>query len=191
MSGKELSSLLIELCKERIVLEFGSGGSTLIFSENAKYTISVESDRYFSKLVEKTILNSEKNKTTYMYWANIGPTKSYGQPLVILNKLFRGRYNNYYNGIFQDLKKACVSDIVFIDGRFRVACAMSSLLHIKKDFEMIIDDYFDRPEYSIISTVLGHPETLMGNTGIFKVRINFVNLDLVASILKEYAYDPR
>jgi hypothetical protein len=191
MSGTDLSNLLAELSKERIVLEFGSGGSTFLFSENAMFTTSVESDKYFLKLIRKALLNKVQEKNTYLYWASIGPTKSYGQPLWSLQRFFRHRYVNYYNKIFQKSENSRKAQIVFIDGRFRVACAMSSLLNIKQDFKIIVDDYFDRPEYSEIENVLGKPLILVGNTAIFEVKIESVNLDLVEKILKQYSFDPR
>ena len=191
MSGTDLSNLLVELSKERIVLEFGSGGSTFLFSENAMFTTSVESDRYFLKLIRKALLNKVQEKNTYLYWASIGPTKSYGQPLSSLERFFRHRYVNYYNKIFQKSENSRKADIVFIDGRFRVACAMTSLLNIKQDFKVIVDDYLDRPEYSEIGNVLGEPLILVGNTVIFEVKIESVNLDLVEKILKQYSFDPR
>lgn len=191
MSGTDLSNFLIELSKERIVLEFGSGGSTFLFSENAKFTTSVESDIYFSKMIEKTLRKKGQIEKTHIYWASIGPTKSYGQPLFLLERFFRHRYINYFNKIFQESKNSCKAEIVFIDGRFRVACAMSSLLNIKQDFKIIVDDYFDRPEYFDIAKVLGKPMVLVGNTAIFEVSNESIDLGLVEKILDKYSLDPR
>jgi len=192
MSGTGLSKLLIELSKDKIVLEFGSGGSTFLFSENAMFTTSVESDRYFLKLIRSTLRKKGQIEgNTHLFWASIGPTKSYGQPFSSLEPLFRHRYVNYYNKIFQKSENSRKAEIVFIDGRFRVACAMSSLLNIKQDFKIIVDDYFDRSEYSEIGKVLGDPLTLVGNTAIFEVNIESINLDLVERILQEYSFDPR
>ena len=191
MSGSGLSNLLIKLSKERIVLEFGSGGSTFLFAENAKFTTSVESDSYFSKVIERTLHKKGQIEKTHIYWANIGPTKSYGQPLLSLRTIFQRRYVNYYNEIFQKSENSRKAEVVFIDGRFRVACAMSSLLNIKQDFQIIVDDYFDRPEYSDIAKVLGKPLTLVGNTALFEISIESINLDSVEKILEEYSFDPR
>ena len=191
MSGTDLSNQLISLSKEKIVLEFGSGGSTFLFSQSAKFITSVESDQYFSRVIEGSIRKDGKMEKTHIYWASIGPTKSYGQPLVLLERVFRHRYVNYFNKIFQESEYARNAELVFIDGRFRVACAMSSLLNIKQDFMIVVDDYFDRPEYSEIANVLGLPKTLVGNTALFEVKVGSINLELVEKFLEEYQFDPR
>lgn len=191
MSGTGLSKFLIELSKDRIVLEFGSGGSTFLFSEYARFTTSVDSDNYFSKMIEKIIRQKSQIEKTHIYWANIGPTKSFGQPLTSLEYFFRHKYKNYYKNIFQESENSCKAEIIFIDGRFRVACAMSSLLNIKQDFRMIVDDYFDRPEYFDIASVGGEPRVLVGNTAIFEISHQSIDLDLVEKILDKYSLDSR
>ena len=191
MSGTDLSNQLTSLSKEKIVLEFGSGGSTFLFSQSAKFITSVESDQYFSRVIEGSIRKDGKMEKTHIYWASIGPTKSYGQPLVLLERVFRHRYINYSNRIFQESEYARNAELVFIDGRFRVACAMSSLLNIKQDFMIVVDDYFDRPEYSEIANVLGLPKTLVGNTALFEVKVGSINLELVEKFLEEHQFDPR
>ena len=43
-------------------------------------------------------------------------------------------------------------DLIFIDGRFRVACALYSII-MMRDYpktKILIDDYLNRPEYKII-----------------------------------------
>ena len=44
--------------------------------------------------------------------------------------------------------------MVLIDGRFRVACFLFSLLNAKKDSIIIFDDYMNRSEYHVVEEVL-------------------------------------
>ena len=63
-------------------------------------------------------------------------------------------------------------DLIFIDGRFRVACALYSIIQMK-DYpgnKILIDDYSYRPEYKIIEKYANF-EGIKGRLGIFKVPI--------------------
>ena len=68
--------------------------------------------------------------------------------------LFLSRLNNfidYVSGVWNFKSQA---DVILIDGRFRVACFLYSLIHSKKDSIIIFDDYFDRPWYHIVEEVV-------------------------------------
>ncbi len=41
-------------------------------------------------------------------------------------------------------------DLVLIDGRFRVACALKCFLHVGSDCVVAFDDYLDRPHYHVV-----------------------------------------
>jgi hypothetical protein len=42
-------------------------------------------------------------------------------------------------------------DLVLIDGRFRVCCALTTLLKLKdRKFKLLFDDYMDRPHYNSV-----------------------------------------
>ena len=100
MSGEEISRVLQDLCTNKIVLEFGCGGSTLLFSKYAERVTSIESDSYFANRIKEFLIQSNLSHKVDIYLARIGPTKSYGQPIKAFGLLYANRYRNYYSGVF-------------------------------------------------------------------------------------------
>lgn len=125
------------------------------------------------------------------FWVDIGPTKSYGQPWKNADWYFSWRYSIYSRSVFnsyQDLKKV---DLVFVDGRFRVAGVMSSLLNIEKNFTLVVGNYFDRPEYNVISQKLGNPHTSIHNTEIFEIDRTTLKFSSIKNCLTTHTKVPR
>lgn len=191
MTGDVLTVFLKEMSLGKQILEFGSGGSTLVFAQSASKTVSVESDRCFSQNINKILRTYQLTNKTNIFWVNIGPTKSFGQPWKTLKHLKQYRYQKYSSQVFNAFPEVNLSDLVFIDGRFRVACAMKSILNIKKDFTLVIDDYLDRPEYSVIARVLGAPNDSIMNTAIFYVQTKNVSQNLAEYVYAAYKNDYR
>ena len=191
MFKDELSKFFLGLVKDKKVLEFGCGYSTIFFAENCKFVISVESDRYFLRKVKSLLLKRGLKDRAHVFFANIGPTKSYGQPWNATKRCFSHRYSNYSCGVFTKFKHMENVDIVFVDGRFRVACAMASLLNIKKDFILVVDDFIDRIYYSPITKVLGIPQEIITGSAIFNVNLDAIDFRLVREYLNLYLLDKR
>jgi len=189
MNGNALSIKLSEVCKFKTVLEFGSGGSTLLFAECAKKLISVESDKKFASLVNKRLKNLNYSSRASVIYANIGPTKSFGQPISCLAPLFKNKYMNYAR-IFDNLDSQFNPDIVFVDGRFRVWCSIQACQKLEKDFILIVDDYFNRTEYYEIENFLGPAKVFSENTAYFEVQPKSIN-NSVFDNLDYYSRDFR
>ncbi|MSR21481.1 MAG: hypothetical protein EXR91_11015 [Gemmatimonadetes bacterium] len=45
-------------------------------------------------------------------------------------------------------------DLVLVAGRFRVACTLSSILSAPDDCRILVHDFWDRPQYHIVSKYL-------------------------------------
>jgi hypothetical protein len=169
MTGNELSTSLVKLCTNKNVLEFGSGGSTMLIGKVAERLLSVESDRKFARYISNQIESLGLNNTKIIY-ANIGPVKSFGQPIEFLSFFFRRKYQRYtdvlHNNFIEDEQLASV---VFIDGRFRVWCTIESIRSLKNDFTIVFDDYLSRPYYHALGSVLGNPYQIIGDTAFFLV----------------------
>jgi len=119
--------------------EFGSGGSTYRASitDNIKTITSVESDKLFSEKIKK--LSSKID----MIYVNIGPTGDYGRPLLKLNS---NLWKNYANA-FEKRKEN--TDLVLVDGRFRVACALKVCLELPSS-TVLVHDFYNRAHYHCI-----------------------------------------
>lgn len=174
---------LLEECKKKIVLEFGSGGSTLLFASCAKKVVSIESDKKCSEIVNNEIIKLNLQAKAMVLYSNIGPTKSFGQPIEFLKPLYKFKYKNYIETYFRRDREVLEPQVVFIDGRFRVWCAIECCKRIKHNFTIILDDYFSRPEYHILEKLIGPALPFSGDTA--KFRINMDQLDLAALCLDE------
>ena len=175
MSGEGFSKKLSELCCCKNVLEFGTGGSTLLLAKVANYVISIDSDKKFLNYIKGS--HAQLNGNTLLLYANIGLVKTFGQPISFFKILYKKKYRLYTDIFFKNQKIGFIPDVIFIDGRFRVWCAVQSTLHISKDFVIIFDDYFSRPEYWIVENFLGRPEHCFNDSAIFYVKAPNINVN--------------
>ena len=164
MSGDGLSRKLVELSKGKNVLEFGSGGSSLIFAKNSHSLISVESDFFYARKLMKL---TRKFAHTRILWANIGPTKTYGYPIRRLEIIFRNCWPKYALRPWGDETRN--TNLVFVDGRFRVSSTMQCFLNIESAFILVFDDYFSRSEYHFVEIFLGKPKEKIGDSALFEI----------------------
>ena len=177
--------------KSNFYLEFGAGGSTYYALKNTNsIVISVESDLNWINYLRKNdyILSMENFNRLKFFHADIGEILSFGYPINKENN--KNKYHNYYDGVFnlfiEHLDKI---NVVFIDGRFRVACALNTILYCYKNKDIIImmNDFFNRENYHIVLKFLEcikHIDQLC----IFRIKDN-INHDEVKRTLEEYKYD--
>uniref|UniRef100_UPI0040489EF3 hypothetical protein n=1 Tax=Algoriphagus sp. TaxID=1872435 RepID=UPI0040489EF3 len=137
------------LTKFNNYLEYGSGSSTLYLSQkNIFKIISVESDFNFANSVISD-LKSKNLKNTIVIKANIGLTGYWGYPL--FNKSSPQKGLNYVSTPWNFLGEDYMPDVVLIDGRYRVACALNILIKAANHHKVsiIFDDYIGRDQYFI------------------------------------------
>ena len=140
--------LINNIKKYHSYLEYGSGASTVFFSKYKETNIvSVESDSVFAKAVRNK-LNAICENNTKVLTANIGLTGFWGYPMFNRNSAKKGW--KYVNTPWQHLGNEYKPDIVLIDGRYRIACALNILYRASNKYAVtiIIDDYVGREEYS-------------------------------------------
>ena len=141
---KVFFSLILTKCKK--YLEFGVGGSTLLAytTQNIKKIISVDSDiNWINEIKKNKKIKNDENKKIIFEYIDIGEISNLGYPKIKTEKIF-----NYSNQVFKKYKNEY--DLVLIDGRFRVACALQVILNCKKDIKILIHDFNDRPSYHIL-----------------------------------------
>jgi hypothetical protein len=142
------------LQNKHTVVEYGSGGSTLLSLQHGiKDILSVESDfNWTLALIYK--FNKEKGdqqSNLHANYVNIGPTGAWGSPTTTSAI---GNYAQYPIAPWVKAKKLNLTpELALIDGRFRVACFLSSLINAKPGTPIIFDDYNDRPQYHIVETI--------------------------------------
>ena len=180
---KELYSSTNNKC----ILEFGSGGSTLLGLLNGKVIISIETDRDYQRKIMEIVLFNQLKGHLIPILADLGKTKKWGYPIE------RSKYKNYskqLNNVFKLIKELNLKiDLVLIDGRFRVTTLLKCLIELEPPFQIIFDDYISRKHYHIVDNFL-KPELHKGRMGVFKVDRNIRNKAIKKS-LENYTFDPR
>jgi hypothetical protein len=133
-------------------MEYGSGGSTVLAARLGIPFISVETDRFFLQAVRKKIgtLSAEQ----HLLHADIGPIgPQYGAPLFKTPTDRRlEMWTAYVSLPWRHLEPGLLPDLVMIDGRFRVAAALTSCAHLvdSPESRILVDDYVGRPHYQSI-----------------------------------------
>ena len=125
-------------------LEFGAGGSTfLVLKESAiPEATSVESDpKWLDYLRNWPLIRENEGKRLHFLHVDIGKTREWGIPLQL--GMIK-RFPEYSSLPFRSEKKY---DAVFIDGRFRIACAAAAILHCPPTAKILIRDFDWRPQY--------------------------------------------
>ena len=171
-------------------LEFGCGGSTFLLAYliNAKI-YSIDNDKDFIAFISQNevlaqILRESKSRLTFFH-IDTGKIAGWGHPKDDSKKL---QYPRYSQEIFKILPQNEIDsiDTYFVDGRFRVACVMSILLHCNKDAKIIIHDFWDRAYYHIVLEFLEVVERV-DTLGIFRIKLD-IDKKSVESILREYEF---
>ena len=160
-----------------IYFEYGVGDSTIWVLENtSSRIISVDTDK---KWIDKIDISKYKKRID-INWINLGDLGNWGRPE---SYKFRKYFKDYINNVWKFGLKA---DVILIDGRFRVACFLFSLINSKKDSIIIFDDYINRPHYHVVEEVIQIHENF-GRQAIFRVPATF-NKKLAKKLLNNFTY---
>ena len=90
---------------------------------------------------------------------------------------------NYISNVWTFNLKA---DVILIDGRFRVASFLFSLINAKEGSIIIFDDYTDRSHYHVVEEIL-EVYKKCGRQVVFKVPKVF-NKHLAEELLQKFIY---
>jgi len=188
MSKKEIVLFDKRISSASNILEFGAGGSTLraLLKSKAKI-VSVESDaEWIESLKEYSLIKKNLDKRLFFHHANIGPTGLLGYPLENLNSI---DFSIYSKEIFKSVKSKKF-DLVLIDGRFRVACALQTILNCGNHpmLKIFIHDYSRRPEYQVLEEFLEVEENAE-SLYLFKVKSGWSKL-AVQNMYELYKMNP-
>lgn len=129
--------------------EYGSGGSTIeaVKRKNIARIYSVENDpdwhnKISSKVAELETSNSIEQRVM-LYHAKMPVRKCYwGYPTSKASVEDKARYSNYLSALGVD--EAAKIDLILIDGRFRVACALKAFKYMGPNARIALDDFYPR-----------------------------------------------
>lgn len=176
-------------------LEFGCGGSTFLLSylSQASKIISVENDKNWANRIQENILLSKaiQAKRLEIFFVDLGKIKQAAYPIEESKKELFPTYS--YN-VFEKIERENINiDTIFVDGRFRVACATRALIYFAQHQNerqiLIIHDFFNREWYHKILDfveIIDRVDTL----AIFKPKPNNDHVKLQA-LYDEFKYDAR
>ena len=165
-----------------VILEYGSGGSTVMASEmSGKTVFSVESDQHWAEKMRGWFLQNPPAQDTRVdvFWVNIGETGDWGKPM---NTDGWRHYIDYPLSVWQR-KEFRQPDVVLVDGRFRPGCAMATAFCTQEPVTLLVDDYKRRKGYHVIEEFLGAPR-LIGRMAEFDVAPMAVPPDRLLPIVK-------
>ncbi len=153
MSPARVNALTEALKKAKVYLEFGMGGSTILAARlGVPNVFAVDSSLDWVQHVTGQISKVNLEGRVKLLHADLGATGDWSYPKT------RDHVENwpgYYAGPWRAVRAAGVQpDLVLVDGRFRVACFLYSLLHMKAGGVILWDDYTNRPEYHSVERFL-------------------------------------
>lgn len=184
MEEDGLALFMERIEKAKVYLEYGAGGSTVFAASKGCAEIhSVESDQGFLDAVRNRVAELGGPTELKTYYANIGPTKEWGQPTDLACARFWPRYSvaPWENLIASDRRP----DVILIDGRFRSACFLVSAMLAKPGTSILFDDYCDRSHYHVVEKYI-KPRLKAGRMAEFWIesplRIDDIVTDLIFTI---------
>ena len=181
-----------QLEKARNYLEYGSGGSTILANQMVTNLVSVDSDASFLADVRRKLEQNDRRAMTKLIHVNIGLTQHWGMP--VFTKPTRRRVRRweeyakapwrYFRTIGQQ------PDLILVDGRFRVACVLESLLSLSplSETQILLDDYVGRPEYCVVEQYAD--VEMVGRMAVLRPR-RLLDRIQVRRLVRQYCADPR
>ena len=129
---KDMLAFLSFLTENTTFFEFGSGCTSVIAKHYAKKSYAVEGNKNW---YEEGIKNGLKDNLIFKDIKAIPKGNLWSEP---------GKDSNVedWKNYFQAYKEEYNADVIFIDGRFRVACAFDIFNKIRNDTLILIHEYF-------------------------------------------------
>ena len=136
------------LDKSTYYFEFGSGGSTYQAAtrNNIKTIYTVESDAEWHNKLKAQL--KKYNHIKYLFRDLETPGNNWGYPGKNCSNLKKIAYSHRIYQLTPEEKKKI--NLILIDGRFRVACALKSFNIMSDDCVLAFDDFMARSYYHIV-----------------------------------------
>lgn len=181
-----------QVARARNYLEYGSGGSTVLANKLVTNLVSVDSDASFLADVRRKLSESDHRAMSKLIHVNIGFTVDWGMPVFTKPTPRRmRRWEEYAKAPWRYFRTIGQQpDLILVDGRFRVACVLESLLGLSPSSEakILLDDYADRPQYQVVEQYAD--VEMVGRMAVLTPR-KLVDRIRVRRLVREYCADPR
>lgn len=149
MSAAEIDLFMSSCLGKESVVEFGLGGSTLcLLQAGVKEILSVETDPiWVARVAEHELVRPHiASGRLSMCEVDVGPTKGWGRPA---DRSKQATWPAYWQEPWRRVETDKV-DLVFVDGRFRVASTLNAMLQGSEDLTIVVHDFWTRPGYHVL-----------------------------------------
>jgi len=167
------------ISRSKCFLEYGCGGSTAYAAVTARVNtiISVDTSKAWVDKVSEALAYTETK--LYIKHCDFGEVKNWGVPAS------RAKSADFWKYMVTPWDAAkehnLVPDTILIDGRFRVASFLYSLLSARVGTLLMFDDYLNRPQYFVVEKFCKLQEK-HGRMGVFCAEHSYAVTDIVATI---------
>jgi hypothetical protein len=188
MTDGELGVLHDYMDKSLCYMEFGAGESTqyAVSKPSIRKIDCIESSSQFLKehvLNQPGIAGAVAGGRLKFHTFDFGKMGNWGH-LTSTDK--KHMWPAYSLAVFAQPQNP---DLVLIDGRFRVATTLSTILNTPEDTKIIIHDFWNRPRYHILLKFLA-VETRVDTLGVFRKK-KPLKIEKMQSLLRKYQYLPK
>lgn len=157
------------------ILEYGAGSSTVLAAEMPGKAIwSVETDPAWVAKMRTWFAAHPPASPVTIHQAEVGPTAAWGRPK---GGRHARAWPRYATEVW-DLPGFRHPDVILIDGRFRLASALTAALKIERPATLLFDDYVKRPSYHAIERLV-RPVRTVGRMAIFALHPISLPRDLI------------
>ena len=180
---EEAALVTANYTRGRRILEYGSGGSTVLAARAGCHVVTVESGKGWAKKLAAELATI--SDLARVHYVDIGPTGPWGFPH---NGNEHARFHHYALSVW-DRPDLGEPDLVLIDGRFRAACLAAVLLRAKRPTTVLFDDYAKRGYYHRVEQ-LARKEEMIGRMARFTVTPGPIPPDMLTEVTGWFT-DPR
>jgi hypothetical protein len=161
------------------ILEYGSGGSTVVAAEMPNKTIySVESDPDWVAMMRRWFDENQVPSPPKLIHVDVGPVKRWGAPS---DESAQDRYSAYPLSVW-DADDFVQPDAVLVDGRFRVGCLLACVFRSAMPVKVLFDDYVSRPGYHVVEKYARKVE-VRGRMAMFAVTPRQIRNDELLEVI--------
>ena len=159
----EAEAVALAYGEARVILEYGSGGSTVLAGKTSGALVfSVESDAKWLADMQGYFNAEPPAAKVVLHHGDIRPTREWGQP--VDTKAFH-KWPSYALSVWER-PDFVQPNVVLIDGRFRLACFLTTLYRCQAPVTVLWDDYIDRQPYHKVEELV-RPTALIGRMAVF------------------------
>lgn len=164
-----------------VYFEYGCGTTTYLANnlDNIKKIFSVESDIQWVNCVKE---NTKKDNIVFLFNEMDTKPNTWGNPGKNATNEQKINYSDSIKKISKEEQN--LIDILFIDGRFRVACCLKCYDIVRDDCLIIFDDFLNRPQYHVVLNYFDIVEKCSnGRTVLLKKK---QNVTIAYELIKKY-----